>query len=122
MKKLLTLLLLTALPAIGQVNYGELRLKLTDPSGTGVLASVELTCAGNGYGKTFTSDASGKLAVQSMPYGIYEIQVIKSGFAPLSTSVDVRSALPVSESISLRVASVVTKVNVAATRDRKSVV
>ena len=115
MKKLLTLLLLTALPAIGQVNYGELRLKLTDPSGTGVLASVELTCAGNGYGKTFTSDASGNLAVQSMPYGIYEIRVTKSGFAPLSTSVDVRSALPVSESISLRVASVVTKVNVAAT-------
>lgn len=115
MNKLLTLLLLTALPAIGQVNYGELRLKLTDPSGTGVLASVELACAGNGYGKTFTSDASGNLAVQSMPYGIYEIQVTKSGFAPLSTSVDVRSALPVSESISLRVASVVTKVNVAAT-------
>ena len=115
MKKLLTLLLLTALPAIGQVNYGELRLKLTDPSGTGVQASVELTCAGNGYGKTFTSDASGNLAVQSMPYGIYEIQVTKSGFAPLSTSVDVRSALPVSESIYLHVASVVTKVNVAAT-------
>ena len=115
MKKLLTLLLLTALPAIGQVNYGELRLKLTDPSGTGVLASVELTCAGNGYGKTFTSDASGNLAVQSMPYGIYEIRVTKSGFAPLSTSVDVRSALPVSESIYLHVASVVTKVNVAAT-------
>ena len=115
MNKLLTLLLLTALPAIGQVNYGELRLKLTDPSGTGVQASVELTCAGNGYGKTFTSDASGNLAVQSMPYGIYEIQVTKSGFAPLSTSVDVRSALPVSESIYLHVASVVTKVNVAAT-------
>jgi hypothetical protein len=113
--KLLTLLLLTALPAIGQVNYGELRLKLTDPSGTGVQASVELTCAGNGYGKTFTSDASGNLAVQSMPYGIYEIRVTKSGFAPLSTSVDVRSALPVSESIYLHVASVVTKVNVAAT-------
>ncbi len=114
MKKLLTLLLLTAFPAIGQVNYGELRLKLTDPSGTGVQASVELTCAGNGYGKTFTSDAAGNLAVQSMPYGIYQIQVTKSGFATLSTSVDVRSALPVSESIYLHVASVVTKVNVAA--------
>jgi Carboxypeptidase regulatory-like domain/TonB-dependent Receptor Plug Domain len=113
-KKILTLLLLTSFPAIGQVNYGELRLKLTDPSGGGVQASVELTCAGNGYGKTFTSDASGNLAVQSMPYGIYQIQVSKPGFATLSTTVDVRSALPVSESISLRVASVVTKVNVAA--------
>jgi hypothetical protein len=113
-KKILTLLLLSALPAVGQVNYGELRLKLTDQSGTGVQASVELTCAGNGYGKTFTSNASGNLAVQSMPYGIYQIQVSKSGFATFSTSAEVRSALPVSESIYLHVASVVTKVSVNA--------
>ena len=93
MKKLLTLLFLTALPAGGQVNYGELRLQLTDPSGIGVQTSVELTCAGNGYGKTFTSDAAGCLAVQSMPYGMYQIHVNKSGFAASSTSVEVRSSV-----------------------------
>jgi TonB-dependent Receptor Plug Domain len=113
-KKLLILLFLAALPAGGQVNYGELRLLVTDPSGVGVQASVELTCAGNGYGKTFTSDLAGNLAVQSMPYGVYQIQVSKSGFSASSTSVEVRSALPVSERIYLHVASVVTKVNVNA--------
>ena len=114
MKKLLILLFLAVLPAGGQVNYGELRLLVTDPSGAGVQVSVELTCAGNGYGKTFTSDATGNLAVQSMPYGVYQIQVSKAGFSASSTSVEVRSALPVSERIHLHVASVVTKINVNA--------
>jgi Carboxypeptidase regulatory-like domain/TonB-dependent Receptor Plug Domain len=113
-KKLLILLFLAVLPAGGQVNYGELRLLVTDPSGAGVQVSVELTCAGNGYGKTFTSDATGNLAVQSMPYGVYQIQVSKAGFSASSTSVEVRSALPVSERVHLHVASIVTKVNVNA--------
>jgi TonB-dependent Receptor Plug Domain len=113
-KKPLALLLLTALPALAQVDYGELRLKVADPSGAGVPASVRLTCAGNGYDKMLTIDASGTLAVQSMPYGVYQVQVTKSGFAPVSAFVEVRSALPVAESIQLNLASVVTKVNVTA--------
>jgi hypothetical protein len=112
--KSLALLLLTALPAVAQVDYGELRLKVADPSDAGVAASVELTCAGNGYDKTFTIGTSGTLAVHSMPYGVYQVQVTKPGFAPSSTSVEVRSALPVTESIQLNLASVVTKVNVTA--------
>lgn len=114
MKKPLVLLLLTALPALAQVDYGELRLKIADPSGAAVSASVELTCAGNGYAKNFTVDTSGTLAIHSMPYGVYQIQITKSGFAPSSTSVEVRSALPVAENVQLNLASVVTKVNVTA--------
>lgn len=114
MKKPLVLLLLTALPALAQVDYGELRLKIADPAGAAVSASVELTCAGNGYAKNFTVDTSGTLAIHSMPYGVYQIQITKSGFAPSSTSVEVRSALPVAENVQLNLASVVTKVNVTA--------
>ena len=114
MKKPLALLFLTALPAFAQANYGELRLKVADPSGAGVPASVGLTCAGNGYAKTFTIDASGTLTVQSVPYGVYQILVTKPGFTSSSTSVEVRSALPVSESVQLNLASVVTRVNVTA--------
>ncbi|MDT7817383.1 MAG: hypothetical protein QOJ42_7299 [Acidobacteriaceae bacterium] len=112
MKKLLTLLLLTALPALAQVNYGELRLKIADQSDTGIEASVELSCAGNGYDQVFITTPSGSLAVHSVPYGVYRIAVSKAGFTPFSASVEVRSALPVDESIQLSVASVVTKVNV----------
>jgi TonB-dependent receptor-like protein len=48
-----------------------------------------------------------------VPYGVFRIKVGKPGFAPFSTSVEVRSALPVAESIQLSLASVVTKVNVS---------
>jgi hypothetical protein len=113
MKKPLTLLLLTALPALGQVNYGELRLKVADPSDTGIEASVELSCAGNGYDQVFITAPSGSLAVHSVPYGVYRIAVSKAGFTPYSASVEVRSALPVDESIQLSLASLVTKVNVS---------
>jgi TonB-dependent Receptor Plug Domain len=113
MKKPLTLLLLTALPALGQVNYGELRLKVADPSDTGIEASVELSCAGNGYDQVFITAPSGSLAVHSVPYGVYRIAVSKAGFTPYSASVEVRSALPVDESIQLNLASLVTKVNVS---------
>jgi hypothetical protein len=111
-KKLIALLLLTALPAIAQVNYGELHVKITDPSNAGIQASVELTCVGNGYDKVFTTNGSGELAVHAMPYGVYRIQVNKSGFDASTTSVEIGSALPVAEDIKLTLASVVTKINV----------
>ncbi len=112
MKKPLILLLLTALPAIAQTNYGELRLKITDPSDAGIEASVDLSCTGNGYDKTFLSTASGALNIHNIPYGVYRITASKPGFAPSSASVEVRSLLPIDESLRLSLASLVTKVNV----------
>jgi hypothetical protein len=111
-RKPLILLFLIALPAVAQVNYGELRLKIADPSGAGIQAAVDLTCGGNGYGQAFTSSVSGMLAIQSVPYGMYQLQITKPGFAPFAASVEVRSALPIAESIQLSLASLVTKVNV----------
>ena len=108
------MLLLVALPAMAQVNYGELRLSVADPSGMGVQATVELMCAANGYERNLVSDMSGDLSVHSVPFGVYQVQVTKAGFAPFSTSVEVNSALPVSEGIQLSLASLVTKVNVTA--------
>jgi hypothetical protein len=113
-KKLLALLVLIAWPALAQVNYGELHLTVADPSGLGVQAAVELTCAANGYDQTLVSNASGDLSVHSVPFGVYQLQIRKAGFAPFATSVEIRSALPVSEGIQLSLASVVTKVNVTA--------
>lgn len=100
------------MPVVAQVNYGELRLKIADPSGVAIQASVELTSAANGYDQTLVSDASGELSIQDVPFGVYQLQVWKTGFAPLSTPVSIRSALPVSKEIQLSVASVVTRVDV----------
>ena len=113
MNKLLTLFLLIAIPAGAQVNYGELRLRIADPSGAGVQASVDLVCAADSYDKTFISNTNGALAVHSLPYGVFQIQVTKPGFAPYSNSVEIRSVIPLTESIQLNLASVITKVNVS---------
>ena len=112
MKSLPGLLFLLTVPVWAQVNYGEIHLKITDPTGGAVRAQAELTCAADGFDKVFASDQFGDIDVQQMPYGIYLVQVRQTGFGPFSTTVEVRSALPLNEDIRLSLASVVTKVNV----------
>jgi TonB-dependent Receptor Plug Domain len=114
-KKLIVVLLLSALPAMGQVNYGEVRLKVTAPSHSAVKTTVELVSAGNGYDKSFNTDDSGAIAIKQVPYGVYRVQVQQAGFAPFSKTLEVGSALPLDETIQLSLASVVTNVNVTDT-------
>jgi TonB-dependent Receptor Plug Domain len=112
MKSLPGLLFLLTAPVWAQVNYGEIHLKVTDPTGAAIRAQVELVSAADGYDKVFASDPFGDIDVQQVPYGIYLVQVQRPGFAPFSTTVDVRSALPRDETVRLSLASVVAKVNV----------
>jgi hypothetical protein len=114
MKKLLFLFVLGAAPSWGQVNYGALRLNITDASGAAVHAAVELVCAGNGYDKSFTADASGTVSVHELPYGFYQVRAEQAGFAAFAETLEVRSALPLTENIRLSVAPVITQVNVPA--------
>ena len=114
MKQLLCVLFLAAVPAFGQVNYGELRLAITDPSGAAVQTSVEVSSGGTGYDKLLASDAAGVLAVKHLPFGVYRVQVRQKGFAPYSQTFEVRSALPVDEAIHLNLAQVTTQVEVSA--------
>jgi hypothetical protein len=112
MKRLLPFLLLSALPLYSQVDAGELRLKVSDPSGIPLKSVVELVCAGNGFDKSFATDDSGAVSVKGIPYGVYRAQLEQPGFAPFSISVEVRSALPVEEVIHLSLASLTTNVTV----------
>ena len=112
MYKLLAFLLLMALPAWGQVDSGEVHLKIMDPSGAGIKTTVELICTGNGFDKSFTTGDSGAISVKQLPYGVYRVQVQQPGFASFSKTIEVRSALPIEETVQLRIASVVTNVTV----------
>jgi hypothetical protein len=67
MKEFFILLLcLSALPVSAQVNYGEVRLKITGPSGSAMKASVELVSTGNGYDKSFATDEEGRITVKTV--------------------------------------------------------
>jgi hypothetical protein len=117
LKRLATALLvlsLSALPALAQTNTGELRLKVIDPTGLGVKTTVQLVSEANQYRDTFTTNDQGHLDVRRLPYGIYELQVQVPGFAQVSETVEIRSALPLDHSIRLKVAPVSESLNVTA--------
>lgn len=101
----LVLLLVSGSVALGQSNSGELRLKVTDPSGLGVKTKVELVSEANQYHSAFVTDDAGNLVAKRLAFGVYEIKIAQQGFVPISESLQVRSALPTEHKIQLRLAS-----------------
>jgi TonB dependent receptor len=116
MRRLLVLLifaLLVLVPALkAQSNVGELRLKVTDPSGSGVKSSIELVCDANQFQQTYVTDGSGVTAAKRLAFGVYQIDVKQPGFAAFHEVVEIRSAVPEEFQISLSLASVNTSVTV----------
>ena len=110
----ISIILLLCLSSLAQSNTGELRLKVTDPSGLGVQSKVELVSEANQYRYTFTTDAQGNLDARRLPYGIYQVQIEAPSFARVSEPVEIRSALPLDRMIRLKVASVSESVDVSA--------
>jgi outer membrane cobalamin receptor len=99
-----------AIPAWGQSNAGELRLKVSDPAGLGVKSTMVLASEANQYRQSFVTDDLGALVVSHLPLGIYRVTVERAGFAPFSGSVEIRSAVPVEYEAKLAVAEVNTAV------------
>lgn len=101
MNRYLLVVLLSCLPAIAQSNEGELRLKVTDPTGLGVQCSVVLASEANQFHQEYSTGANGNLLARRLPFGIYRIEIAREGFAPFSRLVNVRSAIPVEYSVQL---------------------
>ncbi len=99
------LFILCATPLFAQSNSGELRIKVTDPSGLGVRSSVELVCEANQFRKTLTTDDAGDVTVKRLPFGVYNIQIEHHGFAEFADSVEVRSAIPAEYTAKLSIAA-----------------
>jgi hypothetical protein len=100
--KLLALFFLTVSIVCAQANQGELRLKVTDPFGLAVRTKVEITSGANQYRNTLTTDDQGSVVAQRLPYGVYRVEVQQPGFAPVSESIEVRSAVPQEQTIQLK--------------------
>jgi outer membrane cobalamin receptor len=112
MKRFVTLFFLFALPLFSQSNRGELRLKVTDPSGLGVKSIVHLTSAANGYRNTLATTDQGNLYVQRLPYGMYQLEIEHAGFAAVSETVEIRSSLPTEHAIQLKLPTVAQSITV----------
>ena len=111
---LLFVVLILGIRSFGQSNRGELRLQVTDPAGLGVKTTVQITSEANQYRNSLSTNDDGRLRVQRLSYGIYQLTVEQPGFAPVSESVDIHSSLPTDYAIKLKLAEVKESVNVNA--------
>jgi len=113
-KRLILLFFSCASPLFGQSNSGGLRLKVTDPSGLGVKADVQIISEANQYHHTLTTSDEGGLALDHLPYGIYHLEIRRPGFSIASASVEIRSAIPTADILQLNLPSVSQSVVVSA--------
>ncbi|HXQ25817.1 MAG TPA: TonB-dependent receptor [Candidatus Acidoferrales bacterium] len=112
MNRLLVLFLLGASALCAQTNEGELHLKVTDPSGLGVQATVELASKANEYRSKFATDAEGTLVVKRLPFGVYRVEIRQAGFAEAAETIEIRSVLPTDRTIQLTISPVSASVTV----------
>ncbi len=103
---------LLALPLPAQSNAGELRLKVADPHGLGVKASVTITSDAAQLHRSLVTDDAGSLTARNLPFGAYQLTVESSGFSPFSGIIEIRSALPTEYRVNLSIAALSTAVNV----------
>jgi outer membrane receptor protein involved in Fe transport len=92
---------------------GEIRLQVKDPSGASVKASGILRNLDTKTETPFDTDAQGAFDFANLPHNHFEIQVSKEGFAAQTVRVNVRSATPVAQTVTLFLSSLKTSVNVA---------
>jgi TonB-dependent Receptor Plug Domain len=113
MRRLLALFFFCVLPVLGQTNSGELRLKVSDPSGLGVKTVVLIVSKANQYHNVLATNEQGRLDVQRLPYGIYQLEIQQGGFAAFSESVEIHSALPIEFTAQLKLPTVNQSVTVS---------
>jgi hypothetical protein len=109
-------LLLTAGPAKAQLgNAGSIEGVVKDSSG-GVVAGakVEISYAVSGYQREMTTGSDGAFHFTNVPFNTYHLVVTTPGFASYTQDVDVRSSVPTSAQISLKIGAAATSVTVEA--------
>ena len=109
-------LLLTAGPANAQLgNAGSIEGVVKDSSG-GVVAGarVEISYAVSGYQREMTTGGDGAFHFTNVPFNTYHLVVTTPGFASYTQDVDVRSSVPTSVQISLKIGTAATSVTVEA--------
>ena len=103
-----------ATPLFCQSNSGELRLRVTDPAGLAVKTTVQIVSQANQYRNTVATSDQGRLDVQRLPFGIYQLEIRQPGFAPISAAVDIHSSIPTEYTIQMTLPTVSQSVTVSA--------
>jgi len=110
------ILLLAAGPAKAQLgNAGSIEGAVKDSSGGMVAgARVEISFPVTGYQRETTTGSDGTFRFSNVPFNPYHLVVTAPGFAPYTGDVDVRSSVPTSIQIGLKVGTAATSITVEA--------
>ena len=89
--------------ASAQTSSGTLQGVITDPSGAVVPgANVEIHNPVSGYDRAVKTDGAGRFTISNVPFNPYHLTVSVKGFAPYTQDVDIRSVVPTSLNIGLK--------------------
>ncbi len=104
--------LLLAGPLMAQRGTGELRILVTDPTGAGLEATVELVGHATQVRIAAVTAPDGRYPAKALPFGPYTLRVGRDGFTPWAELVEIRSEVPLDRRVTLGVAPLETTVTV----------
>ena len=79
---------------------------VTDPTGALVPnATVEIKNPVSGFSRTATTGASGNFSIPNVPFNPYHVTVTSQGFSAFVSDVEVRSTVPVTLNVTLKIAA-----------------
>lgn len=92
------ILIAALLAAASLLAQGQLNLQILDASGAPTPASGTLN------NRRFETAPDGKATFPNLPFGRYQLNIEKPGFAPANAAIDIQSSQPVSQTLTLRLA------------------
>ena len=111
---LITLFVSFAVPAFAQ-NVGTIAGTVKDQQGLAVPgATVSLLNRVSQAKETAVTDEQGRFTINNVAYGTYVLKVSLEGFTPVEQVVEIRSTVPVTRDIQLKLGGVQETVNVSA--------
>jgi len=110
------LLVCWAAPSSAQVgNSGSIEGVVKDPSGSAVAnASIEVSNPVSGFSREVTAGSDGAFRITNVPFNPYHLVVTAAGFAAYTQDVEVRSVVPTTVQIGLKIGTANTSVTVEA--------
>jgi len=108
----LVLIVLTALPAFGQREHGEMRLRVLDPKGGALQGAIELTSTIGQFQRNLLTDQEGHCTIREIPFGVYHLRVSHQGFADADRLIEVRSEVGINISVTLGLARLESQIKV----------
>ena len=109
-------LLISVTPGYAQLgNSGTIEGVVKDPTGGAIPnAAVEITNPVSGFTRTATTDSEGSFRLANVPFNPYHLTATAAGFAAYTQDVDVRSTVPTTVQISLKLGTAQTSITVEA--------